>query len=52
MKVTMHLDEEKEIILTPKSENWKVWVELIKDGETYTVERKPNSTSIILKQVK
>jgi len=52
MEVSLKLNGTKELTLKPISEQWKEYAPLIKDGETYIVVREPNSTSIILKQVK
>lgn len=52
MEVSLKLNGTKELTLKPISEQWKEYAPLIKDSETYIVVREPNSTSIILKQVK
>lgn len=52
MKVTLKLNGIKEIVLTPISEDWKEYSQLLKDGETYKIERLNNSAEITLKQVK
>jgi len=52
MKVAIKLNGIKEIILTPISEDWKEYSQLLKDGETYKIERLNNSVDIVLKQVK
>ena len=52
MKVALKLHDIKEIILTPVSEDWKEYSQLLKDGETYKIERLNNSVDIVLKQVK
>ena len=51
MEISMKLNGVKEIILTPKSEKWKKYSELIEEGETYIVIREHNSPNIILRQV-
>ncbi len=40
----------KTIILTPKSEKWKKYSELIEEGEIYEVVKEHNSSNILLKQ--
>ena len=40
----------KTIILTPKSEKWKRYSELIEEGEIYEVVKEHNSPNILLKQ--
>lgn len=40
----------KTIILTPKSEKWKRYSELIEEGEIYEVFKEHNSSNILLKQ--
>lgn len=40
----------KTIILTPKSEKWKRYSELIEEGEIYEVVKEHNSSNILLKQ--
>lgn len=52
MKVSLKLNGIKEIVLTPISEDWKEYSQLLKDGETYKIERLNNSVDIVLKQVK
>lgn len=52
MKVSLKLNGIKEIVLTPVSEDWKEYSQLLKDGETYKIERLNNSVDIVLKQVK
>lgn len=52
MEISMTLNGIKRIVLTPKSENWKKYAELIENGEKYEVVRENNSASIILRQVK
>lgn len=52
MKVALKLNGIKEIVLTPVSEEWKEYSQLLKDGETYKIERLNNSVDIVLKQVK
>ena len=52
MKVALKLNGIKEIVLTPDSEDWKEYSQLLKDGETYKIERLNNSVDIVLKQVK
>lgn len=52
MKVALKLNGIKEIVLTPISEDWKEYSQLLKDGETYKIERLNNSAEITLKQVK
>ena len=51
MKVALKLNGIKEIVLTPVSEDWKEYSQLLKDGETYKIERLNNSVDIVLKQV-
>lgn len=46
----MMLNGVKTIILTPKSEKWKKYSELIEEGEVYEVIKEHNSANIILKQ--
>lgn len=48
----MHLNGIKKIILTPVSEDWKRYADLIKDGERYEIIRENNSPNIILTQIK
>jgi len=52
MEISLKLNGSKEITLTPKSEQWKEYAPLIKDGEKYEVVRENNSPNIILKQIK
>ena len=52
MKVALKLNGIKEIVLTPISEDWKEYSQLLKDGETYKIERLNNSVDIVLKHVK
>lgn len=52
MKVALKLNGIKEIVLTPVSEDLKEYSQLLKDGETYKIERLNNSVDIVLKQVK
>jgi len=52
MKVAIKLNGIKERILMPISEDWKEYSQLLKDGETYKIERLNNSVDIVLKQVK
>ncbi len=52
MEVSLNLNGSKTITLKPVSEDWKVWSELIKDGEKYEVYRENNSPNLILKQIK
>ena len=52
MKVALKLNGIKEIVLTPISEDWKEYSQLLKDGETYKIELLNNSVDIVLKQVK
>ena len=52
MKVALKLNGIKEIVLTPISEDWKEYSQLLKDGEVYKIERLNNSVDIVLKQVK
>ena len=52
MEISMTLNGYKKLILTPKSENWKKYAELIESGERYEVIRENNSASIILRQIK
>lgn len=40
----------KTIILTPKSEKWKKYSDLIEEGEIYEVVKEHNSPNILLKQ--
>ena len=47
----MMLNGVKTIILTPKSEKWKKYSELIEEGEIYEVVKEHNSPNILLKQV-
>lgn len=46
----MMLNGVKTIILTPKSEKWKRYSELIEEGEIYEVVKEHNSSNILLKQ--
>lgn len=46
----MMLNGVKTIILTPKSEKWKRYSELIEEGEIYEVFKEHNSSNILLKQ--
>lgn len=46
----MMLNGVKTIILTPKSEKWKKYSELIEEGEIYEVVKEHNSSNILLKQ--
>lgn len=46
----MMLNGVKTIILTPKSEKWKRYSELIEEGEIYEVIKEHNSPNILLKQ--
>ncbi len=46
----MMLNGVKTIILTPKSEKWKKYSELIEEGEIYEVVKEHNSPNILLKQ--
>ena len=46
----MMLNGVKTIILTPKSEKWKRYSELIEEGEIYEVVKEHNSPNILLKQ--
>jgi len=52
MEISLKLNGSKEITLTPKSENWKKYAELIEAGEKYEVVRDNNSKAIVLKQIK
>ena len=46
----MMLNGVKTIILTPKSEKWKRYSELIEEGEIYEVVKEHNSSNLLLKQ--
>ena len=46
----MMLNGVKTIILTPKSEKWKRYSELIEEGEIYEVFKEHNSPNLLLKQ--
>ena len=46
----MILNGVKTIILTPKSEKWKKYSELIEEGEVYEAIKEHNNANIILKQ--
>ncbi len=46
----MMLNGVKTIILTPKSEKWKKYSELIEEGEIYEVVKEHNSPNLLLKQ--
>ena len=46
----MMLNGVKTIILTPKSEKWKRYSELIEEGEIYEVVKEHNSPNLLLKQ--
>lgn len=46
----MMLNGVKTIILTPKSEKWKKYSELIEEGEIYEIVKEHNSPNILLKQ--
>jgi len=50
MEIAMMLNGVKTIILTPKSEKWKRYSELIEEGEIYEVIKEHNSPNILLKQ--
>lgn len=50
MEIAMMLNGVKTIILTPKSEKWKKYSELIEEGEIYEVVKEHNNANIILKQ--
>jgi len=50
MEIAMMLNGVKTIILTPKSEKWKRYSELIEEGEIYEVVKEHNSPNILLKQ--
>ena len=50
MEIAMMLNGVKTIILTPKSEKWKKYSELIEEGEIYEVVKEHNSPNILLKQ--
>ena len=50
MEITMMLNGVKTIILTPKSEKWKRYSELIEEGEIYEVVKEHNSPNLLLKQ--
>lgn len=52
MDIAMKLNGVKELILTPKSEHWKKYMDLIENDEIYIVVKENNSPNIILKQVK
>ena len=46
----MMLNGVKTIILTPKSEKWKRYSELIEEGEIYEVVKEHNSPNLLLRQ--
>lgn len=50
MDISLTLNGIKELTLKPKSERWKEYAKLIKDGEEYKVFRENNSPTIILRQ--
>lgn len=50
MEIAMMLNGVKTIILTPKSEKWKRYSELIEEGEIYEVFKEHNSPNLLLKQ--
>lgn len=50
MEISMMLNGVKTIVLTPKSEKWKKYSELIEEGEVYEVVKEHNSANIILRQ--
>jgi len=50
MEIAMMLNGVKTIILTPKSEKWKKYSELIEEGEIYEVVKEHNNANIILRQ--
>lgn len=46
----MMLNGVKTIILTPKSEKWKRYSELIEEGEIYEIFKEHNNPNLLLKQ--
>ena len=52
MEVSMTINGNIKITLTPKTETMKYLSELIKDSETYMVSKPNNSTEIVFTQIK
>ena len=52
MEISLTLSDINVITLTPKSEDWKKYMELIKNEEKYVVIRENNSNNIMLKLIK
>lgn len=50
MEIAMMLNGVKTIILTPKSEKWKRYSELIEEGEIYEIFKEHNNPNLLLKQ--
>lgn len=50
MKNTFKLNGDIEITMTPQSQNWKQVMELVKDGDVFTVTKNNNSPDIVFKR--
>lgn len=50
MKNTFKLNGDIEITMTPQSQNWKQVMELVKDGDVFTVTKNNNSPDVLFKR--
>lgn len=50
MKNTFKLNGDIEITMTPQSQNWKQVMELVKDGDVFTVTKANNSADVVFKR--
>lgn len=50
MKNTFKLNGDIEITMTPQSQNWKQVMELVKDGDVFTVTKNNNSPDVVFKR--
>lgn len=50
MKNTFKLNGDIEITMTPQSQNWKQVMELVKDGDVFTITKANNSVDVVFKR--
>ncbi len=50
MKNAFKLNGDIEITMTPQSQNWKQVMELVKDGDVFTVTKANNTSDVVFKR--
>jgi len=50
MKNAFKLNGDIEITMTPQSQNWKHLMELVKDGDVFTVTKANNTVDVVFKR--